>query len=52
MCKDTVSIVRKKASANVYNLFIKMFNSGNEMYKLIVLENIKAHAIMARYSYR
>jgi len=52
MCRDTVSIVRKNASNNVYELFMKLYNSNNEIYILTVVENIRAFAVMQKYSYR
>ncbi len=52
MANDNVSIVRKKASQGVYNLFQKMYHSGNEMYKMCVVEYIKAYAVSPKYTQR
>ena len=52
LCKDRVSIVRKSASKNIYNLFIKMYNSGNELYKISVIENIKGFYHSKKFSFR
>jgi len=41
LCKDDVSIVRKSAAKNIYNLFMKMHESGNALYKESVIENVK-----------
>ena len=52
LCKDEVSIVRKSAAKNIYNLFIKMYDSGNELYKITVVENIKGFYPSTRFTYR
>ena len=52
MTNDDVSIVRKKAAKGVYNLFQKMYHSGNEMYKMCVVEYIKAYAVSPKYTQR
>jgi len=52
LCRDDISIVRKTASKNIYQLFMKMYNSGNPLYKMTVVENIKAFAVLPKYSYR
>jgi len=52
MCRDTVSIVRKKSCKSVYNLFMKMYNSDNELYKLTVIERIQAMAVTKQFTYR
>ena len=52
MCRDNVSIVRKKASYAVYNLFQKMYFSGDEMYKMCIVENIRAYAVSPKYNQR
>jgi len=52
LCRDDISIVRKTASKNIYQLFMKMYNSENPLYKMTVVENIKAFAVLPKYNFR
>jgi len=52
LCNDDVSIVRKTAAKNMQNLFMKMYNSGNPLYRMTVVENVKGFAVQVKYTFR
>jgi hypothetical protein len=52
LCQDKVSVVRKSAANNIANLFMKMYKSGNELYKISVVENIRGFHTAKKFTRR